>query len=845
VSRSSTSRRHARSRAQAGWSGIRLERVGVLGLAGWAAGCVGCTALLDLDDYSVATDAGMSTIGELRPDAGALAPGVAVFDHYRFERGEPSFEVGAVEGLLANDTAAAVLAGSFPTRAGGGIEIAADGSFRYTPPGETGAFWGQDGVEYEVEGAARARARVRLTVAAGTFELRQLLGSGAGFGIAGAQLLDDIGAFAQGLDAAGDVNGDGFEDIVIGVPGPAAGLGSTPDPTSGRGACVVFGKSDTAPVSLAALDDDPPKGFAIARNGDDDLDSLGVNVAGVGDVNGDGLDDVVVSQDTFHGEGPFDEDTYEPIGASYVVFGKRDATPVDTTAIRAGQGGGFALLGSPTDRLVGYAVAAAGDVNGDGLADVMVSTPTRDQALDGLRGPGAAYVVFGRAGAEPVQLATLAQDGAGFEIRGELEAENFGTSVSGVGDINGDGLDDVAVSGTLYPSEAVARGRIGVVFGKRETSNVRLADLGDDATLGFILEGADDGDALHRLQLGGDINGDGLDDILIGAPLASLGSPVVIDRDAGSGDAGEDSSDAGATAALLRQGVAYVLYGSSSLVSMSLRELESPSAAGFAVGERTPGVTLGVSTASGDINGDGLSDALIGTEQGLLQGRAYAVLGAESTPTLTLPSPGEAGKVREIVGAVAEGAGRRVASGADVNADGFDELLFAASRYPNMAQNAGGVYVAFGWDIDDRLGERDRAVIGTSADNVLDLPLAPIVIARGGHGIDTLRVGPRPEPLDLRERGRYESIEVIDARGGGPQVILLDDAAVRRIPQNAPGFAFSLARRLAILGDAEDTLRFDMTAYTSRSGAAGRIVYAREGCYYGLEVSRELRIEAP
>ncbi|HWO08233.1 MAG TPA: hypothetical protein VNN80_02100 [Polyangiaceae bacterium] len=801
-------------------------------LVGWLGGCVSCTSLLDLYGYSVAPDAGASDSLALPPDAGAVAPATAAFDHYRFARGEASFSVAAVDGLLANDTGSEVVAGSFATRAGGGIDFGVDGSFRYTPPGSPGAFWGDDLAEYEVVGEPPARARVRLTVAAPSFDLGALNASRAGFGIGAGTAFDNVANVAQGIDAAGDVNGDGFEDIIVGVPGPSGGP-ERPLATTGRGAAVIFGKADSTPVSLADLGGDPPKGFALV--GDDlDYDSLGFSVAGAGDVNGDGLDDVIVSQFTFLGEVPLDSDPSEPLGASYVVFGKRDGASVEPSAIRAGLGGGFLIVGPPEDRYVGLGVSAAGDVNGDGLDDVMVSAPVNAPLASGMPGSGTAYVVFGQVGTAPVQLGALADEGRGFEIQGELPNEALGTVLSGVGDVNGDVLDDVAVISAAYPEQVVGRGRTSIVFGKRDTSPIAVAELASDPTRGFVLYGADDGDLYLDARKGGDINGDGFDDVLIGAQFASVDPPAVV------------RADAGATVAEARpqRGVTYVMYGSPNPVTMSLRDLEQPTASGFAVGGGTANRRLGVTVASGDIDADGFADVLMGTEPTLLDAHAFVLLGAASTPALTLPEPGDPARVLEITGAILEGVGRSVAS-ADVNADGLDDLIVGAIFYPDAPQNAGGAYVAFGWDISDSLGERERALIGGADDNLFELPPEPIVIARGGNGTDTLRLGPREEPLDLRERGRYQSIEVIDARGGGPQVILLDDAALRRIPQNLPGFAFSLARRLAILGDAEDTLRFDMTGYVSRGGSAGRAVYGRAGRYYGLEVSRELRIEAP
>lgn len=86
---------------------------------------------------------------------------------------------------------------------------------------------------------------------------------------------------------------------------------------------------------------------------------------------------------------------------------------------------------------------------------------------------------------------------------------------------------------------------------------------------------------------------------------------------------------------------------------------------------------------------------------------------------------------------------------------------------------------------------------------------------------------------------------MIDVRGGSPQTILLNDAALRRIPQNQSGFAYGLARRLTILGDAEDTLAFGLTGFRARGGSGGRVVYGNDGAYYGLELSQRLRVVPP
>jgi hypothetical protein len=194
--------------------------------------------------------------------------------------------------------------------------------------------------------------------------------------------------------------------------------------------------------------------------------------------------------------------------------------------------------------------------------------------------------------------------------------------------------------------------------------------------------------------------------------------------------------------------------------------------------------------------------------------------------------------VLTIEGNFPERSGPLVASGFDFNGDGFDDLLFGAGTYGSST--AGGAYVALGWDVRGTLNGRGEAMIGDRNDNVFDLPALPPLLVRGGHGSDTLRAGSLTPVVDLRARGRWESIEVIDVRGGGAHRVLLDEVALRRIPENQQGFAFSLARRLTVLGDAEDTLELEATGFLPRGGNAGRTVYGKAGVYYGLEVSPEM-----
>ena len=165
-----------------------------------------------------------------------------------------------------------------------------------------------------------------------------------------------------------------------------------------------------------------------------------------------------------------------------------------------------------------YSVSGAGDVNGDGFADVIVGAARADANGNS---SGESYVVFGKASGFAANIALSSLDGTtGFRIQGIEALDYSGRVVSGAGDVNGDGIDDLIISS---PEENLGSdpGEAYVVFGNASGFDATL-DLGDlDGTNGFQLNGIDNSDRTgFSISAAGDVNGDGIGDLIIGAPFA-------------------------------------------------------------------------------------------------------------------------------------------------------------------------------------------------------------------------------------------------------------------------------------------------------------------------------------
>ncbi len=316
-----------------------------------------------------------------------------------------------------------------------------------------------------------------------------------------------IGSSGGGRDVsvagAGDVNGDGIADLIVGTPN------SFPDRKGDT--YVVFGKSSGFDAAFELSSIDGNNGFQVV--GQTKFDRAGISVAAAGDVNGDGLADLIVGADLASAH-----DSQH--GAAYVVFGRSDGFDSTSALVDLDGSNGFKIKGEATADRLGLSVASAGDINGDGLADVIVGAHFADPNGDG---SGVSYVVFGTESGfdERIKLAKL--DGrTGFQINGVASFDVTGSSVASAGDFNGDGFSDLIVGAEAADPNGESSGASYLVFGKASGFGAEFELTSLDGNNGFQIRGEGAGDSAgYSVASAGDVNGDGFADIVVGAPTAN------------------------------------------------------------------------------------------------------------------------------------------------------------------------------------------------------------------------------------------------------------------------------------------------------------------------------------
>jgi len=402
--------------------------------------------------------------------------------------------------------------------------------------------------------------------------------------INGESVFDYSGA---AVSTAGDINGDGIDDLIIGAPSASPNVGYS------GASYVVFGDDQGLPnpLNLSAIDGSN----GIIFNGVANYDEAGASVSAAGDINGDGIDDLIIGAPYASGLD----------GAAYVVFGSDQAwtSPVNLSGLNGTNG--FLINRVAAADTLGISVSAAGDINGDGVDDLVIGA-----ILAGTKGAfnGAAYVVFGsgEAWTSPLELSSLDGDN-GFVMNGVSTGDEAGTSVHAAGDVNGDNIDDLIIGAPNADPNGDDSGASYVVFGSDEAWPSSLNLSGLNGSNGFVLKGVSAGDKSgSSVGFAGDINMDGFADVIIGAPLAD--------------PHGDDS------------GASYVVFGSDQAWPASVNLSSLNGSNGFVINGVSAGDNSGGSVSSaGDMNNDGLADIVTGAQHadsnGNNSGTSYVIFG--------------------------------------------------------------------------------------------------------------------------------------------------------------------------------------------------------------------------
>ncbi|MDV4169267.1 hypothetical protein [Rhodovulum sp. FJ3] len=601
--------------------------------------------------------------------------------------------------------------------------------------------------------------------------------------IEGAAFSDRLGS---SVSSAGDVNGDGFDDFIVGSPNSDNGGGVAGD------AYVFYGSATGANIDISTLTN--AQGFRI--QGDEAFDRAGYSVSSAGDVNGDGFDDLIVGA-------PFANGTE---GEAYVIYGSATGVDIDLSSLTSAQG--FVFIGDRNADFAGISVSSAGDVNGDGFDDLIVGARAANL------GTGAAYVIFGGETGTNIDLGTLTSE-QGFIIQGDEAGDRAGTSVSSAGDVNGDGFDDLIIAADRGDDGGTDAGEAYVIYGNATGANVDLSSL--TPAQGFIIQGDMAGDlAGTSVSSAGDVNGDGFDDLIVGAYVG----------------------DDGGTSA----GEAYVIYGSASGSNIDLTTL-TPEQGFIIQGDTFSDFAGDAVSSAGDVNGDGFDDLLIGAQGGddggNNAGEAYVVYGSAAGTNVDLST------LTQAQGFIIQGdvANSRIAvsvsSAGDVNGDGFDDLIIGAPFDVDDGVVTGRAFVIYGGATETESTEvvsqtgtaaadnftgnagadsfsnigTDDVVRGGAGDDVITITSLDFADVDGGHGTDSLILDGAGLNLDLTgARTDVENFELIDLTGTGDNSLTLDRLSLLDLSEDTSGGITTFTVR----GDAGDAVILnDLSDWTS------------------------------
>lgn len=527
---------------------------------------------------------------------------------------------------------------------------------------------------------------------------------------------NEEGSLAGNSISSGDLNGDGFDDLIVGARGA---------PVNGSDAgqvFVIFGNSSSEySLNLGPSFLDGTTGYII--NGINSSDQTGRAVA-AGDINNDGKDDLII------GASGADVGGIIAAGKVYIIFGGQlaslDADDGNTDgsinlANLDALTEGFMLNGYGTSDQVGYSIAT-GDLNNNDHHDLIIGAFAANERGDTAN--GATYVIYGNqlSSADDnadgiIDLSTL--DGTdGYILSGIRDFDESGYSVASA-DVNGDSFSDIIVGAHRASTNGTNAGETYIVFG----NSLSTLDAADgsvdgntdffylDGTTGYKIFGEDNSGRSGYTVSAGDVDGDGRNDVLIGAFAATVNgntftgkSYLLFGNRLSEADANDGNSDGG----------------------IQLAGLNGTN--GFTI----PGINgndqSGNAVSSGNFNGDGFQDILIGAQNASPNGRTYAgesyvIYGSQSvgsSGSISLTSLDGSNGFRFQGALNGDAIGISVSSG-DLNGDNIDEVLVGSPKIdieidgsPDV-NNVGAVYAYYSNNNQSVSNENNSSEIPTTA----------------------------------------------------------------------------------------------------------------------------------